>query len=180
MARDPRVDAFIAGAQPFARPILTHVREIIHQTCPDVVETIKWSRPFFEYKGRMFAALGAFKAHASLVLWRMGEMGDATSREREGMGQFGRLTSLADLPDDGQLTAIVRTAMEAIETGKPARPKKPPRAALPVLPGGGSAKAPRLNQLVRVRSPSTGPITSGRQDSPKNGTVSRPRPVFAG
>lgn len=132
MARDPRIDAYIAAAQPFARPILSHIRDVIHAASPDVTETIKWSRPFFEHQGRMFAALGAFKAHASLVLWRMGETGGATSREQEGMGQFGRLTRLADLPDDGALTRLIREAIAAIATGTPARPKKPPRSDLTV------------------------------------------------
>jgi uncharacterized protein YdeI (YjbR/CyaY-like superfamily) len=131
MSRDPRVDDYIAKAQPFARPILTHLRDVIHAACPDAVETIKWSRPFFEHKGRMFAALGAFKAHASLILWRMGE-GDATSREREGMGDFGKIASLADLPPDAEVIAAVREAMAAIDTGKPARAKKAPRPELPV------------------------------------------------
>ena len=132
MARDPRIDAYIAAAQPFARPILTHIRDVIHQACPDATETMKWSRPFFEHQGRMFAGLSAFKAHASLVLWRMGETGDATSRDQEGMGHFGKLTSLADLPDDAALIAAIRDAVAAIEMGKPARPKKAPRADLPV------------------------------------------------
>jgi uncharacterized protein YdeI (YjbR/CyaY-like superfamily) len=132
MARDPRIDAYIADAQPFARPILNHIREVVHQACPDVTETIKWSRPFFEHKGRMFGSLGAFKAHASLTVWRMGEMGDATSRTQEGMGQFGKLTSLADLPDDAVLIGAIQAATSAIEAGRPARPKKPPRAELPV------------------------------------------------
>ena len=132
MTRDPRVDAYIAGAQPFARPILTHLRAVIHTACPGAVETIKWSRPFFEHKGRMFAALGSFKAHASLILWRMGESGGITSRDREGMGQFGKITSLADLPADAEVIAAVRDAMAAIDTGKPARAKKAPRPELPV------------------------------------------------
>jgi uncharacterized protein YdeI (YjbR/CyaY-like superfamily) len=132
MARDPRIDAYIAEAQPFARPILDHIRDVIHAACPDVAETIKWSRPFFEHKGRMFAALGAFKAHASLILWRMGEMGDGTSRNRDGMGQFGRLTSTDDLPDDAELIRVVQSAMAAIDQGPPARAKRQPRAELPV------------------------------------------------
>ncbi|WP_116090282.1 YdeI/OmpD-associated family protein [Sphingomonas crusticola] len=132
MTRDPRIDAYIAAAQPFARPILDHLRAAIHDACPDVTETIKWSRPFFEHKGRMFAALGAFKAHASLVLWRMGETGGATSRDQEGMGQFGKLTSLADLPDEAELRRAIQEATAAIEAGKPMRAKPAPRPDLPV------------------------------------------------
>ena len=132
MARDPRIDAYIAAAQPFAQPILQHIRELIHRACPDVAETIKWSRPFFERKGRMFAGLSAFQAHASFVLWRIGEGGGATSRDQAGMGQFGKLTSLEDLPDDAALMAAIREALTALEAGKPLRANKAPRAELAV------------------------------------------------
>ena len=109
-AADPRIDAFIAKAQPFARPILSHLREVIHRACPGVTETIKWGRPAFENDGRILAVFGAFKAHASLTLWKMGE---ATGREEEGMGQFGRLTSLDDLPDDTELIRIIQATASA-------------------------------------------------------------------
>ena len=49
--KDPRVDAYIAQAQPFARPILRHLRKVVHAGCPDVVETMKWRMPHFDYKG---------------------------------------------------------------------------------------------------------------------------------
>jgi uncharacterized protein YdeI (YjbR/CyaY-like superfamily) len=128
-AADPRIDAFIAKAQPFARPILSHLRESIHRACPGVTETIKWGRPAFENDGRILAVLGAFKAHASLTLWKMGE---ATGREEEGMGQFGRLTSLDDLPDDAELIRIIQaTASARAEPAKP-RPTKAPRPEYPV------------------------------------------------
>lgn len=128
-AADPRIDAFIAKAQPFARPILSHLREVIHRACPGVTETIKWSRPAFENDGRILAVFGAFKAHASLTLWKMGE---ATGREEEGMGQFGRLTSLDDLPEDAELIRIIQASASArAEPAKP-KPKNAPRPELPV------------------------------------------------
>jgi len=126
--RDPRIEAFIAKAQPFAQPILSHLRDLIHRACPDVEEAIKWGRPAFVNDGRILAVFGAFKAHASLTLWKMGE---AAGREEEGMGQFGRLTSLADLPPDGELIALVQATANARETAPP-KPKAPPRPELPV------------------------------------------------
>ena len=126
--RDPRIDAFIAKAQPFAQPILSHLRDLIHRACPGVEEAIKWGRPAFVNDGRIVGVLGSFKAHASLTLWKMGE---ATGREEEGMGQFGRLTSLADLPPDAEVIALIQATAEARETAPP-RPKAPPRPELPV------------------------------------------------
>ena len=127
-ARDPRIDAFIAKAQPFAQPILAHLRQVLHRACPGIGESIKWGRPAFLNEGRILAVFGAFKAHASLTLWKMGE---ATGREEEGMGQFGRLTSLADLPDDAELIRIIQAAASARAEAKP-QPKKAPRPDLPV------------------------------------------------
>lgn len=48
--RDARVDAYIAKSAPFARPILSHIREVVHAGCPDVEEAMKWSFPHFMYK----------------------------------------------------------------------------------------------------------------------------------
>jgi uncharacterized protein YdeI (YjbR/CyaY-like superfamily) len=143
--RDPRIDAFIANAQPFAQPILSHLREVIHRACPSVVEAIKWGRPAFENDGRILAVFGAFKAHASLTLWKMGE---ATGREEEGMGQFGRLTSLDDLPGDAELIRIIRATASARAEPAAPKPRKAPRSELPVpdelaaaLAGAPAAKA---------------------------------------
>jgi uncharacterized protein YdeI (YjbR/CyaY-like superfamily) len=127
-AGDPRIDAFIAKAQPFARPILTHLRAAIHRACPGVEESIKWGRPAFIHDGRILAVFGAFKAHASLTLWKMGE---ATGREEEGMGQFGRLSSLDDLPGDAELIRVIQATASARAEAGP-QPKKAPRPALPV------------------------------------------------
>ena len=49
--RDPRVDAYIAKSADFAKPILSHIRSLVHEACPHVEETIKWSMPHFEYEG---------------------------------------------------------------------------------------------------------------------------------
>ena len=127
-AADPRIDAFIANAQPFARPILSHLRDLLHRACPGLEESIKWGRPAFVHEGRILAVFGAFKAHASLTLWKMG---GATGREEEGMGQFGRLTSLADLPGDAELVRLIQAAASARAEAAP-KPKKPPRPELPV------------------------------------------------
>ena len=131
MGSDPRVDAFFAKAQPFAQPILSHLREVIHRALPQVEEAIKWGRPAFVNEGRILGVLGAFKAHVSLHLWKVGEAGIATGKEDEGMGQFGRLTSLADLPGDGEMIRIIQANAAARAESKP-QPKKPPRPELPV------------------------------------------------
>jgi uncharacterized protein YdeI (YjbR/CyaY-like superfamily) len=124
---DPRVDAYITQTADFARPILRHIRKLVHVACPDVQETLKWNCPHFERKG-ILLGMAAFKQHCVVNFWKgkliMGKRPD----EACAMGQFGRITSLADLPGDKILTGYIKRAVELNETGikKPdrARPKK--------------------------------------------------------
>lgn len=131
MSADPRVDAFIAAAQPFARPILERLRAAIHAACPGATETIKWGRPNFEHKGRVFASLGAFKAHVSIMLWRMDRAGAALPEDADGANPLRRLTSVADLPPADELARLIAAATAVIDSGAP-KPKGAPRATLPV------------------------------------------------
>jgi uncharacterized protein YdeI (YjbR/CyaY-like superfamily) len=132
MSRDPRVDAYIERQAEFAKPILRHLREAFHEACPEVEETIKWSMPAFTQKGQLLANIAAFKAHATLGFWR-GELilGD-NEKQRTAMGQFGRLTSIDDLPDPETLEALIRKAVALAEQGvKPVR-SKTVKAEIPV------------------------------------------------
>jgi uncharacterized protein YdeI (YjbR/CyaY-like superfamily) len=118
---DPKIDLYINKSQPFARPILTHLRELIHQACPAVVETIKWSRPFFEYKGHILLNISAFKEHCSVGFWgeEIGAVLRAAGEVRsEGMGTLGRITSLETLPPDHQLLAWLKQAVAFIDAGQ--------------------------------------------------------------
>lgn len=124
MARkDPRIDAYIAKAAPFARPILKQIRKIVHTGAPDVVETIKWSIPHFEHKGVM-CGMAAFKAHCTFGFWKSELIFGATRPSDDAAGQFGRITKLSDLPPDDVLVGYVRKAAELNEAGL----KSPDRA----------------------------------------------------
>lgn len=132
--RDPRIDAYIAKAAPFAQPILEHVREVVHEACPDVEETMKWSMPTFVYAGGILAGMAAFKQHASFGYWKHAlVVGEGV--ERDGMGSYGKMASLKDLPPKQRLMADIRKAMKLNEDGvkapgvrKAAAPKPPPEA----------------------------------------------------
>lgn len=117
---NPKVDAYIAKAQPFAQPILNHLRKLVHKGCPEVEETIKWSRPFFEHRGVLLCNMSAFKEHCSFGFWGQ-EMG-AVLREAgvlsdDGMGSFGRITRVEDLPSEKQMVGWIRQAAGFIESG---------------------------------------------------------------
>ena len=143
MSRDPRIDAYIEGAAPFAQPILSHVRDLVHEACPQVEETVKWGMPTFVHAGGILCGMAAFKQHASFGYWKhalvVGEGGQADTapgddRPRDGMGSYGKLASLKDLPPKKTLLAHIRKAMKLNEDGvkAPARrksaPKPPPEA----------------------------------------------------
>jgi uncharacterized protein YdeI (YjbR/CyaY-like superfamily) len=113
--RDPHVDAYIAKSPEFAQPILTHLRELVHRGCPEVEETIKWSMPSFVYKG-MLCGMAAFKQHATFGFWKH-ELVVGKAGEKEGMGQFGRITSLKDLPSSKVLLEHIRKAAALNDAG---------------------------------------------------------------
>jgi uncharacterized protein YdeI (YjbR/CyaY-like superfamily) len=127
MKKDKRIDTYIAKAEPFARPILKHIRSLIHQTCPDVVETMKWSMPAFEYKGPLIG-LAAFKKHAVMGFWKAQLMSDPVlvenARSESAMGHLGKLTSLKDLPPDKTIIKWIEEAMMLNEQGIKLPPKK--------------------------------------------------------
>ena len=117
---NPKVDAYIAKASPFAQPILLHLREVVHQAAPDAVEEIKWSRPFFLHRGVILGNMSAFKQHCSFGLWGT-ENAQALRADgvasAEGMGTFGRITSVQDLPPRNKLVAYVKQAAKLIDDG---------------------------------------------------------------
>jgi uncharacterized protein YdeI (YjbR/CyaY-like superfamily) len=126
MARDPRIDAYIAKSANFARPILERVRERVHKTVPDAGETIKWGMPHFTHNDKSIAGMAAFKAHCAVMVH-----GDG--RQSEGMGSYGRITSLDELPDDAVMSAKFIEACERIDTKGTAAKRSPRLAPKPEL-----------------------------------------------
>lgn len=132
--RDPRIDAYIKKAAPFARPVLKRIRKAVHAGCPRVEETIKWGMPAFEYEGPL-CGMAAFKAHAALGFWkasllRKGKAAPGLAAEKS-MGQFGRIASVDDLPAERTLIALVRRAAALNEKGVKVTRVRKQKAALP-------------------------------------------------
>jgi uncharacterized protein YdeI (YjbR/CyaY-like superfamily) len=137
---NPKVDAYIAKSQPFAQPILSHIRELAHKACPDVEETIKWGMPFFELRGVVLGHVAAFKQHCAIGFW--GPEMKAILREdgllsENGMGSLGKVTSLKDLPPDKKMLNYYRQAAGFVASGQRTksivRTKKPQKPA-PEIP----------------------------------------------
>ena len=131
MANDPKTDAYIAKAAPFAQPILNHLRALVHDTVAGLDEGLKWGMPHFIYKGKNLAGMAAFKAHVAFILHGEGRQG-------EGMGGYGKIASLDELPSEGDLRAGILAAKARIDSEgtalkpKAAKPKAPkPEIAMP-------------------------------------------------
>jgi uncharacterized protein YdeI (YjbR/CyaY-like superfamily) len=132
----PAVDAYVASAAPFAQPILTHVRDLVHRTVPDVEEAIKWSMPFFTVNGIILGNMAAFKEHCSFGIWQENLSAlrqESVEKRGEGMGGLGKLASVKDLPGDRELKRLIAVAAEKIRTGERtknySRSKKEPKPA---------------------------------------------------
>jgi uncharacterized protein YdeI (YjbR/CyaY-like superfamily) len=111
--KDPRVDAYIAKAAPFAQPLLKAMRAAVHDGCPEVEETVKWRMPSFMVHGKLLCHIAAFKAHCRFVFWRSAQI---THNGKTGMELFGDLKKLTDLPPKKQLISIVKKAAKLNET----------------------------------------------------------------
>ena len=119
--QNPKVDAYIEKAQPFAQPILNHLRKLVHRGCPDVEEAIKWSMPFFVYRGAILANMAAFKQHCSFGFWGEeigGLLREAGVVQDGGMGSLGKITCVKDLPTEKEMLRWVREAAGFIDRGE--------------------------------------------------------------
>lgn len=129
---DPRIDAYIVKSATFAVPILEYLRSVVHMTCPEVKETIKWSFPHFEYKGSILCSMASFKQHCAFGFWLGSLLTDpnnllASGNEKTSMGQLGRITSLEDLPAEEHLTGFIREAMDLIDRGVKQKKEEKPK-----------------------------------------------------
>jgi len=124
---DPRIDAYIAKSQPFAQPILSYIRDIFHESVPGIEEGIKWGVPHFIHRGKNLGGMAGFKAHTALMIANAGRVG-------EGMGGYGKVASIAELPPKAELLAQIRQAAADIEAGKKSEwsKKSPPKDEIPV------------------------------------------------
>ena len=120
-SKEKALDAYIAKSADFAKPILNHIRELVHKACPNVEEKMKWSMPFFDYKGEMLCHMASFKQHAVMGFWKAPLMKDSilveNAKSEVSMGHLGRITSLKDLPPDKKIIAWIKEAMALNDKG---------------------------------------------------------------
>ncbi len=114
---DPRVDAYIEKSAEFAKPILAHIRSLVHKACPDIIETMKWSFPHFDHKG-VVCSMASFRQHCAFGFWKQSLMEqDVFPAQKTAMGSFGRITSLKDLPSDATMKKLIKEAVRLNDQG---------------------------------------------------------------
>jgi uncharacterized protein YdeI (YjbR/CyaY-like superfamily) len=152
VSREPRIDSYIAKAQPFARPILEKVRERVHAVVPDVEEAMKWSHPTYCRGGKIVLGTAAFNEHAVVNFWRGQELGFET--KAGAMGQLGKLSSVADLPRD--LDDMIAKAAELAAAPAPRKTKHAPRPPIEMHPEleAALAKSPKAKAVLDGFPPS--------------------------
>ena len=132
----------------------------MHATGPDVEETLKWGAPAFTLGGKILLIMAAFKAHAALNFWRGQEIGDGGSKAGA-MGQFGKLTSVSDLPDDAAFAALVHEAAALAATAPaPRKVKHAPKPPAELHPDFAAA----LDASPAARATLDGFAPSARRD----------------
>jgi hypothetical protein len=130
--KDERVDAYIEKSADFAKPILRHLRQLIHKACPQVDETIKWRFPSYVYRG-ILCITPAFKHHCAVVFW-YGSIRDAINKgkAKDAWGNLGRIGRLSDLPKDSVLTRSIKESVKLNEKGKKRKAIKPAKRSAEV------------------------------------------------
>ena len=153
MKKDKRIEVYIIKSATFAIPILNHFRELVHITCMEAEETIKWGFPHFNYKNKMMCSMAAFKQHCAIGFWKASMMKDATNLKNgndKAMGHYGRITDIKNLPSDKKVIAHIKEAMKLNEDGiKP--PSKIKTAATPLTVPGELAAALSKTRQAKVR-----------------------------
>jgi uncharacterized protein YdeI (YjbR/CyaY-like superfamily) len=127
---DKAIDAYIAKSAGFAKPILLHIRALVHKACPDVEEKVKWGMPHFDYKAGPLCHMASFKQHAAMGFWKAALMKDPVlienAKSETAMGHLGKITSLKDMPSDKKIIAWIKEAMVLNDKGIKLSPKSKP------------------------------------------------------
>jgi uncharacterized protein YdeI (YjbR/CyaY-like superfamily) len=130
--KDPRVSVYIEKSAAFARPVLSRLRKLVHQGCPEVEETMKWQFPHFMHHG-ILCSMAAFKEHCTFGFWkgRMMKTLKGHANSDQAMGQYGRMTGPDDLPGDKvileQIKEAARLNAAGVKAPKVKKEKKPLR-----------------------------------------------------
>jgi uncharacterized protein YdeI (YjbR/CyaY-like superfamily) len=151
---DPRIGTYIKKSADFAKPVLQHLRELVHKACPGVEENIKWGMPHFEYKGSILCSMASFRQHCTFGFWKASIMKDPEDIlqlvGKTAMGHMDRIESLKDLPPDKILIAYIKEAAKLNEDDTRLPPKKKSTAKKELIVPGDLSSALQKNKKARA------------------------------
>jgi uncharacterized protein YdeI (YjbR/CyaY-like superfamily) len=113
MSPDPRIDTYIAQAEPFAQPVLRRLRKLVRAGCPQAEETLKWNMPAYVLGKKILLITPSFKAHCRCVFWHSAVqklIREELGKTGRGMELLGRIAGVADLPPARALLRFIRAA----------------------------------------------------------------------
>jgi len=156
------VDDYIAKMADFAKPILNHLREVVHSTCPNVEENIKWGIPHYSYKCDHLVMMAGFKHHCSFNLHKAELMKDKAIQDSVKQGKkFGymdKIKDISELPDTTTLSAYIKEAMELNANGtakpKPVKEKSAVEVVAPKAFIDALKEDEKANAIFESKSPS--------------------------
>jgi uncharacterized protein YdeI (YjbR/CyaY-like superfamily) len=158
---NPKVDDYMANAADFAKPVMAHLRKLLHKTCPGVIEEMKWGIPHFDYKGEMMCIFAAYKSHCAFTFWKESLMSDPKLKANptvKAINRYmGKITALSDLPSDRQLVAYIKEAMALNDNGvklPPRKSDKPKDIAIPDYLAKRLAANPKVKAVFEGQSAS--------------------------
>jgi uncharacterized protein YdeI (YjbR/CyaY-like superfamily) len=153
---DKRVDAYIAKAPDYAKPIIAAVRQMVHQGAPECEETLKWGHPSFVQDG-ILCGVAAFKEYCAVNFWKATLIMGEGARQTDSAGVLGKIRSVKDLPRKSVFVGYVNRAVELNASGAtaPREPAKPTRPlAMPDDFRKAIAKSAKARDAFEAFSPS--------------------------
>ncbi len=130
-AKNPKVDAYIAKAAPFAQPILNAIRERVWASGVELEETLKWNSPSWTHEGKLLCGMGAFKAHCVFGFWHKDMQAELAKLGKSKVGVGGihreRLVDLSEVPSAAAMKKLMKKAAELALSDKPAMKRSVPK-----------------------------------------------------
>ncbi len=131
--KDLAVDKYIKDAAVFAKPILSHLRKVVREACPQAQEEIKWRQPFYTYNGKIVCGMGTFKAHCKFWIWNWPTISKSkTQKTKDAMKGLLHIYKVSDLPNVKLIQSLLKESLELRQPGAKPIKRKPLKKKPPV------------------------------------------------
>lgn len=108
-----QIDKQIASYTDWRGKLMAHLRDVIHQADPEIVEQWKWDTGVYSHNGLM-CAVSAFKDHVKLNFFKGSELKDSNKLINAGFESKRNKAidfSKNDILDDKKIIALIQEAV---------------------------------------------------------------------